>query len=589
MKSILRPLTQKTILAVLLFVLIAFAVLFGPRPSSAQVGTWTTKAPMPTPRSHLAVGEVNGILYAVGGMKNRPSCCPDPFIATVEAYDPSTDIWTTKASMPTPRADLGVGVVSGIVYALGGNNLDNFLGMATVEAYDPSTDTWTSKASMPTARYGFGVVVINGVLYAVGGRGTNELATLEAYDPATDTWTTKAPMPTPRGRLAAGVVNGILYALGGGDYFSGCFATVEAYNPTTNTWTSKTPMFIVRNSPGAGTVNNVLYAVGGAQNCTGASTTGEVEAYDSITDAWTIMPPMPTARLGVGVGVANGVLYAMGGTTDDLAAFAIVEAFTPAPIPTPTPTPTPGDSFPPTLLLPSNITAEATGAAGVIVTYSASATDNVDPNPVVICSPSSSSTFPLGTTTVHCTATDASSNSASGSFSVTVVDTTPPVLALPPNVITDATSPQGAVVSFSASATDTVDPHPTVNCAPLSGSTFAIGTTTVQCAATDAGHNSSQGSFTATVNGASGQTANLIMLVQGFNLAQGITNSLDTKLQNVLDAFNATNAGNRANACNQITAFINSVMAQSGKQLTIAQANQLIAKANQIRAVQGCP
>src|SRR5260370_5017332 len=48
-----------------------------------------------------------------------------------------------------------------------------------------------------------------------------------------------------------------------------------------------------------------------------------------MTDAWTTAPSVPTARFGLGVGVVNGVLYAMGGTTDDLGAFAVVEAFTP--------------------------------------------------------------------------------------------------------------------------------------------------------------------------------------------------------------------------------------------------------------------
>jgi hypothetical protein len=107
--------------------------------------------------------------------------------------------------------------------------------------------------------------------------------------------------------------------------------------------------------------------------------------------------------------------------------------------------------------------------------------------------------------------------------------------------------------------------------------------------ATDASGNSSQGSFTLTVNGASAQTANLITLVQSFNLVQGITNSLDAKLQNVMDALNATNVGNRANACNQLAAFVNSVTGQSAKQLTVSQADLLIMKANQIRTVQGCP
>jgi len=176
----------------------------------AQTGTWTIKTSMPTPRSHLAVGEVNGVLYAVGGMKDR-SCCPYPFIATVEAYDGMTDTWTSKASMPTPRADLGLGVINGVLYAVGGNNGDN-AGLTTVEAYDPASDTWTTKASMPTSRYGLGVAVVNGLLYAVGGHNTNigSLGTVEAYDPVSDTWTTKASMPTPRNRLAAVSIGGFL-------------------------------------------------------------------------------------------------------------------------------------------------------------------------------------------------------------------------------------------------------------------------------------------------------------------------------------------------------------------------------------------
>jgi hypothetical protein len=249
---------------------------------------------------------------------------------------------------------------------------------------------------------------------------------------------------------------------------------------------------------------------------------------------------------------------------------------------------TPIDSTPPTLVLPSNITTEATGPSGAAVSYIASASDNMDPHPSMSCSPASGSTFALGTNLVQCTATDATGNHASRSFSVTVIDTTPPALTLPQNMTLDSTSPQGALVNFTVAASDIADLHPSISCTPASGSTFAIQTTVVHCVATDASRNSSQGSFSVTINGASTQTANLIGLVQSFNLAQGITNSLDSKLQNILDAFSATNAGDRGNACNQLSAFINSVLAQSGKQLTTAQANQLIAKANQIRAVEGC-
>jgi len=100
---------------------------------------------------------------------------------------------------------------------------------------------------------------------------------------------------------------------------------------------------------------------------------------------------------------------------------------------------------------------------------------------------------------VTCSATDASGNTSTASFTVRVRDTTAPVLTAPGNLEAGASSSRGAVVTFSASATDTVDPNPTVGCSPDSGSTFAIGKTKVTCIATDASGNSSSKSFTVTV------------------------------------------------------------------------------------------
>jgi hypothetical protein len=82
--------------------------------------------------------------------------------------------------------------------------------------------------------------------------------------------------------------------------------------------------------------------------------------------------------------------------------------------------PPPPDVTPPTLNLPGDITVEATDASGTNVSYSATASDERDPNPTVTCTPSSGSFFPVGTTTVNCQATDASGNVATGSFLVHV-------------------------------------------------------------------------------------------------------------------------------------------------------------------------
>ena len=148
----------------------------------------------------------------------------------------------------------------------------------------------------------------------------------------------------------------------------------------------------------------------------------------------------------------------------------------------------------PVLTLPAPITAEATSSAGAAVSYTVTATDNA----TIVCTPASGSTFALGTTTVNCTAT-ASTGTTSGSFTVTVVDTTPPALSLPANITAEATGPSGAAVSYSATANDLVDGSRPVTCDHASGSTFPLGTTTVQCTATDTHNNTAHGSFTVTV------------------------------------------------------------------------------------------
>jgi hypothetical protein len=159
------------------------------------------------------------------------------------------------------------------------------------------------------------------------------------------------------------------------------------------------------------------------------------------------------------------------------------------------------DTMPPDVTVPADITAEATGPDGTVVTFSASANDDVDGAIDPTCAPASGSTFPLGSTTVKCTATDSSKNEGSASFTVTVQDTTPPVLfGTPASFSVSATGLTTPVTYIAPTATDAVDPAPTVSCSPASGSTFPIGTTLVTCTATDAAGNVGTGTFNVTVN-----------------------------------------------------------------------------------------
>lgn len=157
------------------------------------------------------------------------------------------------------------------------------------------------------------------------------------------------------------------------------------------------------------------------------------------------------------------------------------------------------DTTAPILALPADQTVEATSANGAVATYTASADDLVDSAVTPSCSPASGSTFALGPTTVNCSATDAALNTANGSFTVTVQDTTKPALTVPANITEEATGPSGAAVSFTVSAIDAVDSNPSVTCDATSGDIFPLGLTTVSCSATDGSNNTANGSFTITV------------------------------------------------------------------------------------------
>ena len=173
------------------------------------------------------------------------------------------------------------------------------------------------------------------------------------------------------------------------------------------------------------------------------------------------------------------------------------------------------------VFVPNDITvATDPGQAGAVVQFTATGVDDDDSPLDPTCAPQAGSFFPIGTTTVNCMVTSFNGREASDSFTVTVVDDEDPVLSLPGDMQVQASGPDGATITYTASATDNSG-SATVSCAPTSGSTFALGTTTVNCSATDPSNNSASGSFTVTVTApdevAPGLTlpANIVVPAQG--------------------------------------------------------------------------
>ena len=149
--------------------------------------------------------------------------------------------------------------------------------------------------------------------------------------------------------------------------------------------------------------------------------------------------------------------------------------------------------------LPDRTVATDPGKSTAELSFAPSATDNSG-DVGTECSPASGSDFPIGTTTVTCTATDGSGNSVSDQFDVRVEDREAPSLSLPPDIAVQVDEGAStATVNYDVLADDNSGATPQVECSPISGTAFAVGTTTVTCEATDAAGNATTGSFSVTV------------------------------------------------------------------------------------------
>jgi N-acetylneuraminic acid mutarotase len=281
----------------------------------AQAGTWVSKAPMPSARCCLAAVAVSGEVYAVGG--GNPDLSPTFALSRLEAYNPKADIWSTRAPMPTPRTGFSAAALNGTLYVVGGgNSVSPYLG--TLEAYDPKADAWSTKAPMPLPRKALAFASADGKLYAMGGEAaTGLVATVEAFDPATNTWSERASMPGARIGFGAVTMGRTIYVVGGEDTSTppdGRPRVVYAYDPSTNTWATRASIPTGRDGLAVAVAGGRLYAMGG-QNQFGYN--GIVESYDPATDSWSGEPPMPTPRMFLAAATVEDTVYAVGGIDAD--------------------------------------------------------------------------------------------------------------------------------------------------------------------------------------------------------------------------------------------------------------------------------
>jgi N-acetylneuraminic acid mutarotase len=205
-------------------------------------GRLTQHPAPPTPRVQMEAVVVDGRLYVLGGLDYSHG-----LLTTVEAFDPATETWTTVAPMPRGRRAMAVAVVDGIIYVIGGDGKGGpgtYVSeiLASVIAYDPRTDTWTTRASLPKRVRSATVGVVNGRIYVAGGTqfewtgpDTYDMDPwtpyVYVYDPQMDQWSIQSPMRTARYEATAAELDGVLYVIGGIGARGTMLGSVEALKP----------------------------------------------------------------------------------------------------------------------------------------------------------------------------------------------------------------------------------------------------------------------------------------------------------------------------------------------------------------------
>jgi N-acetylneuraminic acid mutarotase len=235
--------------------------------------SWALGPQLPLPNNHGMAASVNGKIYLIGGQ----TLADDPpgtnsYVNTVYELDPAVGTWVTKAPMPTARSS-GVAVVhDGKVYVAGGRPERG----SDFAVYDPAANSWQVLPNLPTQRNHFTGASINGKVHFVGGRlglGLSPQVTPvhEVFDPQTQTWSTAASMLRSRSGMNGVMAKGCFHVWGGEEQ-AGMFADHDIYDPRTNEWKRLRDMSIpVHGVYGSAYVNGLIWASGGGTSIGGSS------------------------------------------------------------------------------------------------------------------------------------------------------------------------------------------------------------------------------------------------------------------------------------------------------------------------------
>jgi N-acetylneuraminic acid mutarotase len=231
-----------------------------------------------------------GMIYVIAGLG---SDCQD--LSSVEKYSPSSNTWSTVASLPAGRSHTTAITVGSDIFVLGGTLFEGV--SASVLKYDSVQDSWSEVAPMPEGRFFHVACAIGADIYVIGGFSVTHDArgqfSVFKYESKANNWSTLAPgpMPVTLECSSASVMDGLIYIVGVGDNGHG----VLRFDPASGAWSNLSPTLQNRTYGNAFVLGGCLYAAGGYDS------DSSVERYDIALNTWTAHADMLEERTQFGV------------------------------------------------------------------------------------------------------------------------------------------------------------------------------------------------------------------------------------------------------------------------------------------------
>eukprot|EP00039_Didymoeca_costata_P031597 m.35581 g.35581 ORF g.35581 m.35581 type:complete len:389 (+) comp8904_c0_seq1:651-1817(+) len=287
----------------------------------------------------------SGLIYLAGGCAaNQQPCDIYPFCTycpslskSLFEYNPLTNTWTALPDAPRARTRHATAIVDGVLYLLGGRDVDDAL-IALVDTYDIASKTWsTLNGTWAGARSDMPALVFKrGEISIVGGYDDTYTAgnSFQTLDIQTETWAENLykPMSEPRADFDVTQIHGKFYVVGGWSQL-GAFCipikTGALYDPVSNEWTALPELALGRGDAAIGSILGQLFIIGGEHNnnCTTYSNAvNDVEVlllntttgYGLAGAEWSPIKNIPESKFRFHSVTHENKLYLFGGQSEQL-------------------------------------------------------------------------------------------------------------------------------------------------------------------------------------------------------------------------------------------------------------------------------